>query len=147
MPWRWAWVLAMSAASEWRDDLDRWLQPFLSGLLHPARRAMCPLYVAGLIGLGDRKSVQSMAARADGVQVSVAAETILADMTGRAVTWRHGTKGRLRARFCALRVRTADGPTQRIGAKGNQHLHGPFGDGLRSFRCTDAEGGRAGLAR
>ena len=29
-------------------------------------------------------------------QVSVAAETILADITGRSVTWRHGTKGRLR---------------------------------------------------
>lgn len=28
---------------------------------------MCPLYVAGLIGLGGRKSVQPMAARADGV--------------------------------------------------------------------------------
>ena len=57
-------------------------------------------------------------------QVSVAAETILADMAGRSVTWRHGTKGRLRARFCALRVRMADGPTQRIGAMGNQHLPG-----------------------
>jgi SRSO17 transposase len=310
----------MSGAGGWRDDLARWLQPFLAGLSHPARRAMCPLYVAGLIGLGDRKSVQPMAARADGVlydrlhhfiaagiwdeaplqqallgeadrlvggsdavvvvvdtalpkkgnrsvgvapqyattlgktancqtlvslalvrgevpvavglalllpetwtgdpdrmaragvpedlraartkleiavaeidrlreggvrfgcvladagygcsapfrqalsarglrwavgitgrnkvypadvamifpvagrgrprqhhvpdQVSVAAETILADMTGRVVTWRHGTKGRLRARFCALRVRMADGPTQRIGAKGNQHLPG-----------------------
>ncbi len=57
-------------------------------------------------------------------QVSVAAETILADMTGRSVTWRRGTKGRLQARFCALRVRMADGPTQRIGAMGNQHLPG-----------------------
>ncbi|MCI9882938.1 IS701 family transposase, partial [Methylobacterium goesingense] len=310
----------MPAAAEWRDDLDRWLQPSLAGLSHPARRAMCPLYVAGLIGLGDRKSVQPMAARADGVpydrlhhfiaagiwdeaplqqallgeadrlvggsdailvvddtalpkkgnrsvgvapqyattlgktancqtlvsltlargevpvavglalflpetwtsdpdrmasagvpedrrtartkleiavaeidrvreggvrfgcvladagygcsapfrqalsarglrwavgisgrskvypadvamifpvagrgrprqhhvpdQVSVAAETILADMTGRSVTWRHGTKGRLRARFCALRVRMVDGPTQRIGTMGNQHLPG-----------------------
>lgn len=309
----------MSEAGGWRDDLDRWLQPFLAGLSHPARRAMCPSYVAGLIGLGDRKSVQPMAARADGVsydrlhhfiaagiwdegplqralldeadrlvggadavlviddtalpkkgnrsvgvapqyattlgktancqtlvsltlargevpvaiglalflpetwtsdphrmsragvpedrreartkleiavaeidrvrergvrfgcvladagygsapfrqalsarcltwavgisgrskvypadvtmilpvagrgrprkrhvpdQVSVAAETILADMTGRAVAWRHGTKGRLRGRFCALRVRMADGPTQRIGTKGNQHLPG-----------------------
>ncbi|WP_246689525.1 IS701 family transposase [Methylobacterium sp. WL19] len=310
----------MSGAGGWRDDLERWLQPFLAGLSHPSRRAMCPLYVAGLIGLGDRKSVQPMAARADGVpydrlhhfiaagiwdeaplqqallreadrlvggsdavlvvddtalpkkgdrsvgvapqyattlgktancqtlvsltlargevpvavglalflpqtwtgdpdrmaragvpkdlraartkleiavaeidrlreggvrfgcvladagygcsapfrqalsarglrwavgitgrnkvypadvamifpvagrgrarqhhvpdQVSVAAETILAYMTGRVVTWRHGTKGRLRARFCALRVRMADGPTQRIGAKGNQHLPG-----------------------
>jgi SRSO17 transposase len=28
---------------------------------------MCPLYVAGLIGPGDRKSVQPMAARASGV--------------------------------------------------------------------------------
>jgi hypothetical protein len=57
-------------------------------------------------------------------QVSVAAETILANMTGRSVAWRHGTKGRLRARFCALRVRMADGPTQRIGTQGNQHLPG-----------------------
>jgi SRSO17 transposase len=57
----------MSGACGWRDDLDRWLQPFLGGLLHPARRAMCPLYVAGLIGLGDRKSVQPMAARGDGI--------------------------------------------------------------------------------
>lgn len=309
----------MSGAGGWREDLDRWLQPFLAGLSHPARRAMCPLYVAGLIGLGDRKSVQPMAARAEGIpydrlhhfiaagiwdeaplqrallgeadrlvggadailvvddtalpkkgnrsvgvapqyattlgktancqtlvsltlargevpvavglalflpetwtsdpermvsagvpeglraartkleiavaeidrvreggvrfgcvladagygsasfrlalsarglswavgisgrskvypadvmmifpvagrgrprkrhvpdQVSVAAETILADMSGRAVTWRRGTKGQLRARFCALRVRMADGPTQRIGAMGNQHLPG-----------------------
>lgn len=30
---------------------------------HRARRAMCPLYVAGLIGPGDRKSIQPMAAR------------------------------------------------------------------------------------
>ncbi|WP_342165262.1 IS701 family transposase [Methylobacterium sp. SD21] len=309
----------MPGAGGWREDLERWLQPFLEGLSHPARRAMCPLYVAGLIGLGDRKSIQPMAARAEGVpydrlhhfiaagiwdeaplqrallgeadrlvggadailvvddtalpkkgdrsvgvapqyattlgktancqtlvsltlargevpvavglalflpeswtsdpdrmvsagvpeslraartkleiavaeidrvraggvrfgcvladagygsapfrqalsarglswavgisgrskvypagvtmifpvagrgrprkrhvpdQVSVAAETILADMTGRAVIWRRGTKGRLRARFCALRVRMADGPTQRIGTQGNQHLPG-----------------------
>ena len=57
-------------------------------------------------------------------QVSVSAETILADMTGRSVTWRHGTKGRLRARFCGLRIRMADGPTQRIRTQGNQHLPG-----------------------
>ena len=47
-----------------RVDLERWLEPFLAGLLHPARRRMCPLYIAGLIGPGDRKSVQPMAARA-----------------------------------------------------------------------------------
>jgi SRSO17 transposase len=35
----------------------------LDGLGHKARRRMCPLYVSGLIGPGDRKSVQPMAAR------------------------------------------------------------------------------------
>jgi hypothetical protein len=33
------------------------------GPQHKARRRMCPLYVAGLIGPGDRKSVQPMAER------------------------------------------------------------------------------------
>ena len=51
----------------WRSDLERWLEPFLAGLSHPARRRMCPLYIAGLIGPGDRKSVQPMATRAGGV--------------------------------------------------------------------------------
>ena len=44
-------------------DLDRWLSPFVSVLRHKARARMCPVYVAGLIGAGDRKSVQPMAAR------------------------------------------------------------------------------------
>ena len=57
----------MSSGEDWRDDLERWLEPFLVGLSHPARRRMCPLYIAGLIGPGDRKSVQPMAARADEV--------------------------------------------------------------------------------
>jgi hypothetical protein len=47
----------------WRADLERWLEPYLARLSHPARRAMCPLYVAGLIGPGERKSVQPMAHR------------------------------------------------------------------------------------
>ena len=47
----------------WEDDLGRWLKPFLDRLGHKARRRMCPLYVAGLIGPGDRKSVQPMAER------------------------------------------------------------------------------------
>ena len=38
-------------------------KPFLEQLGHKARRRMCPLYVAGLIGSGDRKSVQPMAER------------------------------------------------------------------------------------
>src|SRR3954470_366285 len=41
----------------------RWLKPFLDRLGHKARRQMCPLYVSGLIGPGDRKSIQPMAER------------------------------------------------------------------------------------
>ena len=48
---------------EWEADLERWLAPFLSHLSHRARRVMCPLYMAGLIGPGDRKSIQPMAER------------------------------------------------------------------------------------
>lgn len=47
----------------WKSDLDRWLVPFVSAFRHKTRARMCPVYVAGLIGGGDRKSVQPMAAR------------------------------------------------------------------------------------
>src|ERR1700687_4410584 len=49
--------------SDGRDELGRWLKPFLDRLGHKARRQMCPLYVSGLIGPGDRKSLQPMAER------------------------------------------------------------------------------------
>jgi len=49
---------------------------------------------------------------------------VLADQPWKQVSWRRGTKGRLTARFAALRVRVADGPTQRIRDMGNQHLPG-----------------------
>ena len=49
--------------ADWHDDLSRWLSPFLARLGHKARRRMCPLYVGGLIGPGERKSVEPMAAR------------------------------------------------------------------------------------
>lgn len=47
----------------WKSDLERWLAPFIGALRHKTRARMCPAYVAGLIGAGDRKSVQPMAAR------------------------------------------------------------------------------------
>ena len=47
----------------WGQALRAWLAPFLARLGHKARRRMLPLYVCGLIGPGDRKSVQPMAAR------------------------------------------------------------------------------------
>ena len=55
---------------------------------------------------------------------SVAAEKVLASASWRQVSWRRGTKGRLSARFAVLRVRVADGPTQRLGDQANQHMPG-----------------------
>ena len=49
--------------ADWNGDLERWLAPFFGRLGHKARRRMFPLYVEGLIGPGDRKSVEPMAAR------------------------------------------------------------------------------------
>ena len=49
--------------SDWKEELRRFLKPFLARLGHKARRQMCPLYVSGLIGPGDRKSIQPMAER------------------------------------------------------------------------------------
>ncbi len=53
----------IGTTSDWKEELGRWLKPFLDRLGHPARRQMCPLYVSGLIGPGDRKSIQPMAER------------------------------------------------------------------------------------
>lgn len=52
---------------DWRNDLQAWLKPFVGALRHKTRGRMCPAYIAGLIGPGDRKSVQPMAARDDAV--------------------------------------------------------------------------------
>ncbi len=56
--------------------------------------------------------------------LSIAAEQMLAGAKWKTVSWRSGTKGRLKAQFAAVRVRTADGPPQRIWDKGQQHLPG-----------------------
>jgi len=75
---------------DWRSDLEVWLAPFLAALRHKTRMRVCPAYIAGLIGPGDRKSVQPMAARggefgydqlhhfvADGVWDSAPLEAVL----------------------------------------------------------------------
>ena len=54
----------MARIENWNAELRTWLLPFLDKLGHKIRRRMCPLYVAELIGPGDRKSVQRMAASA-----------------------------------------------------------------------------------
>ena len=46
-----------------KAELQKCFEPFSDSLGHKSRRRMCPLYVAGLIGPGDRKSVQPMAER------------------------------------------------------------------------------------
>ena len=57
-------------------------------------------------------------------QLSRPAEAALTEADWQTVSWRQGTKGRLTARFAALRVRVADGPPQRIRDMGAQHLPG-----------------------
>jgi SRSO17 transposase len=53
----------MARIENWSAELRTWLAPFLDQLRHKARRQMCPVYVSGLIGPGDRKSVRPMAER------------------------------------------------------------------------------------
>ena len=48
---------------DWHGALASWLAPFLDHLGHKARRRMCPIYVAGLIGPGERKSIEPIATR------------------------------------------------------------------------------------
>ncbi|GAN79080.1 hypothetical protein SAMN02746095_02255 [Acidocella aminolytica 101 = DSM 11237] len=55
---------AMSGSgSDWTGNLERWLEPFIERLGNKTRWRTCPRYVAGLIGPGDRKSVQPMTVR------------------------------------------------------------------------------------
>jgi SRSO17 transposase len=44
-------------------DLDGWLEPFLDVMGRKTRREWAPFYVRGLLGPGQRKSLQPMAAR------------------------------------------------------------------------------------
>ena len=56
--------------------------------------------------------------------LSIAAQDMLTRAQWHAISWRTGTKGKLKARFAAVRVCIADGPPQRIADKGQQHLPG-----------------------
>ena len=50
-------------AMDWENDLENWLSPFLDRLQNGAQRRWMPLYVQGLLGPGERKSVEAMAER------------------------------------------------------------------------------------
>ncbi len=51
----------MTAVFSAGGDLDAWLAPFLDALGHKKRQTWAPLYLRGLIGPGERKSLQPMA--------------------------------------------------------------------------------------
>src|SRR5919112_1954138 len=53
----------IEAAADWEPAFAEWLQPFLEALGHKVRQRWAPVYVRGLLGPGERKSVQPMAAR------------------------------------------------------------------------------------
>lgn len=53
----------MADAVHGAGDLDSWLAPFLGVMGRKTRRGWAPLYLRGLLGPGERKSMQPMAAR------------------------------------------------------------------------------------
>ena len=53
----------MNMGDDARGGLNGWLAPFLDELGHKKRRSWAPLYLRGLLGPGERKSLQPMAAR------------------------------------------------------------------------------------
>jgi SRSO17 transposase len=53
----------IEAAADWELAFTEWLKPFLEALGHKVRQRWAPVYVRGLLGPGERKSVQPMAAR------------------------------------------------------------------------------------
>lgn len=52
----------MLEVQDWEADLSDWLEPFLEVLRHAARRRWAPVYLRGLFGRTERKSIQPMAA-------------------------------------------------------------------------------------
>jgi SRSO17 transposase len=54
---------ATVGSARWEREFDRWLAPFWAALGDTRRRPWGPVYVRGLLGPGDRKSVEPLAAR------------------------------------------------------------------------------------
>jgi len=48
---------------DWREDFRAWLEPFLEAFRRAEQRHWAPLYLEGLLGPGERKSVEPMAER------------------------------------------------------------------------------------
>ena len=58
-----AWDAGLDATVDWEREFERWLTPFLEALGDRRRREWAPVYLRGLLGPGERKSIQPMAAR------------------------------------------------------------------------------------
>ena len=56
-------TIGSTAGLEWEREFDRWLAPFWAALGDRRRRRWGPVYVRGLLGPGDRKSVEPLVAR------------------------------------------------------------------------------------
>lgn len=54
---------AMSSPTAWEREFARWLRPFWTALRDKRRERWAPVYVRGLVGPGERKSIEPMAAR------------------------------------------------------------------------------------
>src|SRR3712207_1396928 len=52
----------MLEVQAWEAELSDWLEPFFDALGHKARRRWAPVYIRGLFGRTERKSVQPIAA-------------------------------------------------------------------------------------
>src|ERR671914_1929730 len=55
--------MTQAVTADWEQSLAAWLKPFLEAHGHKVRQRWAPVYVRGLLGPGERKSVQPMAAR------------------------------------------------------------------------------------
>ena len=53
----------MSTGPDWQSEFETWLAPFLMRLRRKEQRRWAPVYLQGLLGPGERKSVEPMAAR------------------------------------------------------------------------------------
>jgi SRSO17 transposase len=52
-----------ASAEDWDRELARWLQPFLHEFGYESQRKWAPFYVRGLLGPGERKSIEPIATR------------------------------------------------------------------------------------
>src|SRR5262249_23874805 len=96
------------------------------GLSAPFRQGLTVRKLAGAVGFPGHLKVYPAAVRMIWLVakrarprqrhvpniLSIPAEDMLANAKWRTISWRTGTKGKLKARFTAVRVRVADGPPQ-----------------------------------